>query len=161
MKTIILIFLTIAAILIVFFSAFSLNTIVGSSMSPSLKPNQQVLFAKYFLVTTRTRGDIVIYNRGGDTNFPLVGRIIALPGEAIKVSDGKVYLKSGNNVTLLNENYLHSDSVARANIENSWVTIGDFKYLITNDQRDNLHAINLNTDQIHQNDIVGKYFLSF
>nr|WP_163970891.1 signal peptidase I [Oceanobacillus halotolerans] len=85
------------AILIAVFVAFLLRSFVfatsiveGESMNPTLENGERVVFNKFvYLVGEPERGDIVIIQRP-TKNY--VKRVIALPGETIKMEDHLLYI---------------------------------------------------------------------
>ena len=84
---------------------FAIQTVhvIGYSMLPTLNHNDYVLATKVDLrFTTPTRGDIVILKDPFDNSQDFVKRVIALPGERLKISGGKVFI----NGRLLEEPYL-------------------------------------------------------
>ena len=84
---------------------FAIQTVhvIGYSMVPTLNDNDYVLATKVDLrFTTPSRGDIVILKDPFDNSQDFVKRVIALPGERLKISGGKVFI----NGRLLQEPYL-------------------------------------------------------
>jgi signal peptidase I len=77
--------------------------VVDSSMEPHLYPNQLLIVNRAaYLVSGPSRGDVVVYYSPQNTSEELIGRIIAVPGDTIRVTISTV---SVNGVTL-NETYL-------------------------------------------------------
>jgi signal peptidase I len=84
---------------------FAIQTVhvIGYSMIPTLNDNDYVLATKVDLrFTTPQRGDIVILKDPFDNSQDFVKRVIALPGERLKITSGHVYI----NGRLLDEPYL-------------------------------------------------------
>jgi len=84
---------------------FAIQTVhvIGYSMVPTLNNDDYVLATKVDLrFTTPTRGDIIILKDPFDNSQDFVKRVIALPGERLKITDGRVYI----NGRLLEEPYL-------------------------------------------------------
>jgi signal peptidase I len=84
---------------------FAIQTVhvIGYSMLPTLNNDDYVLATKVDLrFTNPTRGDIVILKDPFDNSQDFVKRVIALPGERLKITDGRVYI----NGRLLDEPYL-------------------------------------------------------
>ena len=89
------------------------DNVYGDSMYPTLSSGDVIFTQKvstYF--KTFKRGDIVILDgtdmEGYNSKEYLVKRIVALPGETIKIEDGNVYIKPANSADffLLQEKYL-------------------------------------------------------
>lgn len=74
---------------------FAIQTVhvIGFSMVPTLNDNDYVLATKVDLrFTTPSRGDIVILKDPFDNSQDFVKRVIALPGERLKISNGRVFI---------------------------------------------------------------------
>lgn len=96
---------------------FAVQTVhvIGYSMVPTLNDNDYVLATKADLrFTTPARGDIVILRNPLDSQQDFVKRVIALPGETLKITDGRVYI-NGNQ---LDEPYLPSNDPWT--VQNNW-----------------------------------------
>jgi len=82
----------IIALLIIHFVIQSFY-IPSSSMEPTLVPGERVLVAKfYYRFTEPQRGDIVVFRYPIDNRKNLIKRVIGLPGEKIKISNGMIYV---------------------------------------------------------------------
>jgi signal peptidase I len=66
----------------------------GSSMTPTLEDKEYIVINKlqYYLGTPQ-RGDIVVFRPPGERNKYYVKRVIGIPGDAVILRDGYVYLK--------------------------------------------------------------------
>ena len=96
---------------------FAIQTVhvIGYSMVPTLNDNDYVLATKADLRFTHPqRGDIVILKDPFDNQQDFVKRVIALPGERLLITSGRIYI----NGRLLNEPYLPKDD--------PWVTNGNW-----------------------------------
>ena len=80
------------ALLIIHFVVQSFY-IPSSSMEPTLVPGERVLVAKfYYRLTEPQRGDIIVFRYPIDDRKNLIKRVIGLPGEKIKISNGMIYV---------------------------------------------------------------------
>lgn len=80
------------ALLIIYFVVQSFY-IPSSSMEPTLVPGERVLVAKfYYRITEPQRGDIIVFRYPIDNRKNLIKRVIGLPGEKIKISNGMIYV---------------------------------------------------------------------
>jgi len=98
---------------------FAIQTVhvIGYSMVPTLNDNDYVLATKADLHFTHPeRGDIVILKDPFDNQQDFVKRVVALPGERLRITSGRVYI----NGRLLNEPYLPKDDPWVSN--NNWPT---------------------------------------
>ena len=100
------------------------------SMEPTLMPHDRVLVAKfiYYFVEPK-RGDIVVFKFPLDTSTDFIKRIIGLPGDHIKIVEGKVYI----NGRLLKEPYVvHNDMFSMDEI-----VVPKGRYFVMGDNRPN------------------------
>lgn len=94
-----LLFLLVAVLITQFIICKS--KVPSSSMEPTIMPGDRIVFNRIGAYYQKPkRGDIVIFEEG---NQKLIKRLIGLPGEAIDLMDGKVYV---DGVELLEEAYI-------------------------------------------------------
>ncbi|MGL5066588.1 MAG: signal peptidase I [Sarcina sp.] len=95
------------AILINKFLFFKVEVPTGS-MIPTVEIDDQIFVRRIYDKSKIERGDIVVFEKEGETEL-LLKRVIGLPGEIVKVeNDGKVYI----NDEFLDEGYVkHPDSL--------------------------------------------------
>ena len=103
----------------------------SANMSPTLKPNQKVVVDKTSYQTQAPqRGDIVVFNppnlgKSEPTPQPLTRRTIGLPGETVRIENGKVYI----NGKFYREDYLTQPATGRSQSfpipKNSYLVVGD------------------------------------
>ncbi|HAI22835.1 MAG: hypothetical protein UV37_C0004G0047 [Candidatus Collierbacteria bacterium GW2011_GWA1_42_60] len=154
-----LLYLSIPIILLVFLGLlFSLNKISGKSMEPTIKNGQTALFRRVFLAGEPRRSLIVLYEP--EPGLVKIGRILAEPKESVRVQGGKVYIDNNAGKYEIQEEYLEKDTETHANIENTWVKMGEFNYLIVPDNRKNF-VLDLEKQQINKNHITGYFTTKF
>ena len=123
------------------------DNVYGDSMFPTLS-NGDVIFTQKLSTYFKSykRGDIVILDGSNMEGYYgkeyLVKRVVALPGETVKIEDGNVYIKpaGGSEFYQLVENYLPSgikttmmdDGMRRGFNE---VTLADNEYFCLGDNR--------------------------
>ncbi|MAF14252.1 MAG: signal peptidase I [Parcubacteria group bacterium] len=81
----------------------------GASMEPNFYDREYLIINEIsYYFETPIRGDSVVFRYPYDPNQYFIKRIVAMPGEKIKISDGKVFItKSGQTEeVLLEEDYL-------------------------------------------------------
>src|SRR5207237_10388372 len=74
---------------------FAIQTVhvIGYSMVPTLNDNDYVLATKADLHFTHPeRGDIVILKHPFDNQQDFVKRVVALPGERLRITSGRIYI---------------------------------------------------------------------
>lgn len=123
------------------------DNVFGGSMEPTLYDGYIVFTQK---ITTYTgnyeRGDIVILDgsdmEGYDHDEYLIKRIVGLPGETVRIADGKVMVKKvgDENFTLLTESYLAegtTTSISPRGFELGYgdYTLGEDEYYCLGDNR--------------------------
>ena len=101
----------------------------GSSMEPSVHPNQYVLVDKisYWLGAPQ-RGDVVVFNYPLATDRDFIKRIIGVPGETVSVANGAVSV----NGQPLDEPYIAAPPVSSG----TW-QLGPHQYFVMGDNRNN------------------------
>ncbi len=114
---------------------YFLSTVVvqGRSMTPTLRDGDRYLLNRLtYVYRVPKRGDLVVLHDPGHDDLA-VKRIVALPGEAIQLKDGHIYVDG----RCLAENYLRSGTrtftpIAR---DNSF-HLRDNEYFVMGDNRD-------------------------
>jgi signal peptidase I len=65
----------------------------GTSMQPSLRDQDRLFIDKFFFrYETITRDDVVVFHYPRDPEKSYIKRVIALPGDRIRISDGHVLI---------------------------------------------------------------------
>ena len=65
----------------------------GTSMQPRLHDNDRLFINKFvYRFESIHRGDVVVFHYPGDPSKSYIKRVIALPGDDLRISDGTVYL---------------------------------------------------------------------
>ncbi|MFD1039033.1 signal peptidase I [Virgibacillus byunsanensis] len=140
------------AILVAFFLrsfVFATSIVEGESMDPTLQDGERVIFNKIiYFIDEPERGDIVIIERP-TKNY--VKRVIALPGETIKIDNHVLYI----NEEAYEQNFIRQEALnSTGNFgpiqvpENNYFVMGDNR-AISKDSRNGLGMIN-------EDDIIGK-----
>ena len=80
-------------------------TIPSGSMEDTILPGDRIIgFRLAYLFKEPDRGDIIIFRFPDDESQVFIKRVIGLPGETVRIVDGKVYI--GDSDTPLDEIYL-------------------------------------------------------
>ncbi len=65
----------------------------GTSMQPRLHDNDRLFINKFvYRFESIHRGDVVVFHYPGDPSKSYIKRVIALPGDELRIADGVVYL---------------------------------------------------------------------
>ncbi len=142
-----------------FFIIYMCDTadMVGNSMSPVLSNSDSVLINKFsYELGEPERYDIIVYeNEDGDLS---IKRIIGLPGEEIKIEDSKIYIRNGEEETVLEDTY--TEEKFEPGYVTEYTKIPMDEYFVMGDNR------NLSEDSrfeyvgnIKREDILGKAWL--
>jgi len=111
-----------------------LLVVTGDSMYPTLEDEEQIIGERISLnFEEPKRGEIVIFKHP-TVNILLIKRIIGLPGETVKISNGKVYI----NNKILAEPYLKNQNTKPGEYvkENTEYEIAENSYFLLGDNRE-------------------------
>lgn len=111
------------------------HKVEGSSMIPNFQNGDYIITNKIGLrFTTIQRGEVIILQNPRNTTEDFIKRVIALPGDRIKLADGNVYI----NGQLLSEPYLPpgTETYGGAYLPNDEeIVIPDNQYFVMGDNR--------------------------
>lgn len=108
----------------------------GSSMVPNYHNREYLVVNKMtYRFNEPKRGDVIVFRYPKDTTQYFIKRIIGLPGEKIKVENGKVYVYNNEHPdgSALTEPYLSNQDITFGN--NQTVTLGNEEYFVLGDNR--------------------------
>lgn len=128
----------------------------GSSMESTLH-NQDYLFVNKvtYLIDNPKRFDIIVFSYSPDTYY--IKRVIGLPGESIRIADGKIYINGEE----LQEDY-GLEVMEDSGLAAEEITIGADEYFVLGDNRN--HSTDSRSETVGNvkiKDIVGKAFFRF
>lgn len=88
---------------VVYLFIMSPHQVKGASMEPTFESGDYILTSKisYRMETPKT-GDVIVFKSPKNPDVDFIKRIIALPGEQIKIADGTVYV----NEQAIKESYI-------------------------------------------------------
>lgn len=151
--------------LIVYLFFMQPHQVNGRSMFPTFNSGDYVLTDKVSYRTGQPqRGDVVVFHAPPESGCPtgtgcdFIKRILAVPGDSVSVSDGKVFV----NGEVLNESYIPDDFETAAGkfIKGRTVTIGPNEYFTVGDNR--AHSSDSRVwGPIDKSEIVGKAFFRY
>src|SRR5205814_171918 len=128
--------------------------VLGSSMYPSLHDNDLLVASKIsYKLHAPQRGDIIVFKPPDEASRDFIKRIIALPGERIRISNSVVYI----NGQVLREPYLPE----KWTYNNNWPASGQDQlvppdeYFVMGDNR-NHSSDSRNFNFIERSSILGK-----
>lgn len=136
------------------------HKVSGSSMHPNFRDGDYIITDKLtYKFDEPKRGDIVVFKNPKDETVDFIKRILAVPGDRIKVQDGKIYLNGGE----LNEPYIASTietnpgSFLEEGIE---ITVTDGHYITIGDNRP-ASSDSREWGFITKQEIIGKVFFRY
>jgi signal peptidase I len=112
------------------------HQVKGSSMFPTFKDKEYILTDKIsYKFRNPQRGEVIILQSPANADIDYIKRVIGLPGEHVRVADGKVYINSRT----ITEVYLHGVETRTFPggflQENEEVTVPDDNYFVMGDNR--------------------------
>jgi len=126
--------------------------VVGASMQPNFQNGERVVISKLaYKFGEPERGDVIVFHPPNDQEEDYIKRVIALPGEAIEVNDGVVYI----NDQPLDEPYI-KDSPDYTLSEQR---VPSNEYFVLGDNRNNSNDSH-NGWTVPQQNIIGKVWLT-
>lgn len=125
-----------AAIFVVcYLFLFQPNQVSGSSMYATFHDKEYILTDKIsYRFNEPKRGDVVVFKSPKNPDIDYIKRIIGLPGETIKLYNGKIYIDN----VLLEENYLPKNLLTPGSYflrEGGAVTVPQNDYFVLGDNR--------------------------
>jgi signal peptidase I len=126
--------------LMIFFVCYLLlfqpNQVKGHSMEPTFHDGEYILTDKIsYKLGMPKRGDIVVFRSPKNAEQDFIKRIIAIPGERVRIAAGKVYV---NNEVLNESAYLESTVFTGPESflsENREIIVPSGKYFVMGDNR--------------------------
>ena len=143
------ILLILTAFCAVYFFAMQVP-VTSASMSPALSPGETVLSGSaVYSFTAPQRYDICAFRVGGRV---YVKRIIGLPGETVRITDGRVYI----NDTVL-EDDVTDEAAISPGLASGGVTLGEDEYFVLGDNRNNSEdSRSISIGTVKRSQIIGK-----
>lgn len=125
----------VAIFLFVYLLILRPHKIKGASMMPNYPDGEYLLTEKVsYYAHDPERGDVIVFKPPISQEDEFIKRVIGLPGEKIKVSNGKVYINGKE----LNESYLSSTLFTGAGTfleEDKELVVPEGQYLVMGDNR--------------------------
>ena len=152
---------TIAYLAVVFLLTFLFITFVaqrtevsGSSMEPTLQDRDSLIVDKVsYRFGDPKRYDIVIFPYQYGTKQYFIKRVIALPGETVRIDyDGNIYIDDAK----LDEQY-GAEVIQDPGRAATEITLGEDEYFVMGDNRNHsMDSRDISVGNIHKNDILGR-----
>lgn len=136
------------------------HKVSGNSMLPTLHSGDYILTDKLsYRFGSPKQGDIIVLKNPRDESQDFIKRIIALPGDIIKIEVGQVFVNDKDVV----EKYLPNDFKTRSGaflVEGQIVKVGSNQYFVLGDNR-NHSSDSREWGGITREEIVGRAFFRY
>ena len=129
----------------------------GASMEPTYLDGDYLIIDEIsYRFETPKRGEVIIFRYPLDPTQFFIKRVVGLPGETVKVENGKVIIEeqSGNSFILDESQYLHGVTTA-GNVE---TTLEDNEYFVLGDNR-NASSDSRRWGEVNKKLIIGRAWL--
>ncbi len=131
-----IVIISLAIVLPIRFFIFQPVTVKGSCMEPTLLNHDYLIVDEFVYrdIHQPQRGDIIVFHYPRNPRDLFVKRVIALPGETIKIYQDKVFIKKeGGDFVPLKESYLPSNDHTTQGKEE--ITLNSDQYFVMGDNR--------------------------
>jgi len=153
-----IVFVLLAAFLIRYF-LIQPFVVEGQSMEPNFHNNEYLVVNKLsYRIGEPKRGDIIIFQAPSAPQFDYIKRVIALPGETVKISNNKIYI----NNKPIDEKYLDGSEKTLINQDPNMSLeriVGPNEYFVLGDNREH-SSDSREFGIVSKSLIVGKVFVS-
>ncbi len=129
-----------AIFVIVYLFLLQPHQVKGASMEPNFHDGDYILTDKIsYRFGPPQRGDVIIFKSPTDPDVDFIKRVIGLPGETVKISDGKVIIindQNKNGFTLKEPYQTNGPTTGGQQApENTAIKIGTGQYFVLGDNR--------------------------
>lgn len=139
---------------------FQPHQVIGNSMDPNFEDREYLLTDKIsYRFRHPQRGEVIVFKSPPDPERDYIKRTIGLPGEKIKIQNGKVFI----NGVVLRENYLPAGSLTtpgRFLRDGQEVQIPEGFYIALGDNR-NHSSDSREWGFVPRENIIGRSFLRY
>lgn len=141
------------------FFIFQPFVVEGQSMEPNFHNNEYLLVQKLsYRLNNPQRGDVIIFQAPTNLQSDYIKRVIALPGETVKIVNNKIYV----NGTQITEDYLPKNDLTLINQDPNLEleqTMGANQYFVLGDNREH-SSDSREFGVVDKSLIIGKVFVT-
>lgn len=133
------------------------TTVVDASMEPTLHQDDKIVIDKLtYRIREPKRNEIVVFRQGdNEHSFYNIKRIIGLPGERIRISDGVVLI---NDEPL--QEFANVEPMLLPGLANYEITLGEDEYFVLGDSRNNSEDSRYATvSNVKRDEIIGRAWI--
>lgn len=154
-------FVVIAAIMaLIYWQVAQPHKVSGNSMFPTFHNGDYILTDKVsYKLSTPKRGDVIVFHNPKDTSQDFIKRILAIPGDSIKVENNHVFV----NGQQLDEYYLPPNTPTHPGnflTEGVSAKAGEDEFFALGDNRDH-SSDSREWGVVPKRDIIGKAFFRY
>lgn len=143
------------AVLFAYVSVYAFGirtTVIGDSMEPTLVNGQEIMINRIsYNIFEPRQGDVIVFKPNGNENaHTYVKRVVAVPGDTVRISDGLLYVND-------EQTDLFSDNIANAGIAALELKVGEDEYFVMGDNPNSSDdSRNANIGNVKIDTIIGK-----
>ncbi|WOO36930.1 signal peptidase I [Anaerocolumna sp. AGMB13020] len=129
----------------------------GQSMESTLKDQDNILINKFaYVFSDPKRFDVIVFKQSDKEHSYLnIKRVIGLPGETVRIIDGKVYIDG----TILKES-VETEVITNAGLAEEEIKLEENEFFVLGDNRNNSEDSRFaNIGNIVTGDIIGKAWI--
>lgn len=133
------------------------TTVVDASMEPTLAEGDKIIIDTLtYRLRAPKRNEIIVFRQGdSEHSFYNIKRVIGLPGEKIRISQGVVYI----NGTVMEE-FAKVDPMILPGLANYEIELGEDEYFVLGDSRNNSEDSRYATiGNVRRSEIVGRAWI--
>ncbi len=133
------------------------TTVVDASMEPTLMEGDSVIIDTFtYRIRSPKRNEVIVFQQGDSEHcFYNIKRVIGLPGEKLRISEGIVYI-NGEPLT----EFANVDTVILPGLANYEITLGEDEYFVLGDSRNNSEDSRYATiGNVKKSDIIGRAWI--
>ena len=133
------------------------TTVVDASMEPTLTEGDSIVIDTVtYKIRSPRRNEVIVFRQGdSEHSFYNIKRVIGLPGEKVRISEGVVYI----NGSALPE-FANVETMILPGLANYEITLGEDEYFVLGDSRNNSEDSRYATiGNVKKCDIIGRAWI--
>lgn len=143
-----------AAYIVVRFCFFGIH-MRGDSMKPYLQNEQFCIVNRLsYAIGSPKQNDVVVFHNGEDGSAYYIKRVVAVPGDSIEITDGKI---------IVNDKEIEpkgTESILSGGLAGKKIKLGNEQYFVLGDNYNNSEDSRVSSiGNVMEDDIVGKIML--
>ena len=152
--------IALAMFVVMYLFLFQPHQVRGNSMYPNLHDNDYLLTDKItYQLREPKRGEVVIFRAPKNEEYDYIKRVVGLPGDTVRVSDGQIFV----NGQLMVEDYLPIDTTTYGGQfwgEGQSIPVPEGQYFVVGDNRSH-SSDSREWGPVPKGNIIGKAWLRY